>query len=42
MPALEKICARTPAPRAASIYQIHAAGGLGGSTTMVMVVVRSL
>ncbi len=39
---LGKICARTPAHRAASIYQIHAAGGLGGSTTMVMVFVRSV
>ena len=39
MVALEKNCARMPAPRGASIHQIHAAGGLGlgGSTTMVMV-----
>ena len=40
MAASEKICARTPAPRATSIHQIHAAGGLGGSTTVVMVFVR--
>jgi hypothetical protein len=33
---LEKICARTPAPWAASNHQIHTAGGVGGSTTMLV------
>ncbi len=32
--ASEKTCARTPTPRAAMINQIHATGGVGGSTTM--------
>jgi len=35
-----KICGRPPAPRAAWVHQIHAAAGVGGSTTMVMVFVR--
>ena len=34
MKALTKVCARLPTPRAAWIHQIHAAGGVGGSTTM--------
>jgi len=33
---LEKICARTSAPWVASNHQIHTAGGVGGSTTMVV------
>jgi hypothetical protein len=37
-----KICGRPPAPPAAWIHQIHAAGGVGGSITLVMVFVRSL
>ena len=39
MEALEQACARPPAPRAALIHQIHAAGGGDGSTTMVVVFV---
>ena len=42
MAALERTCARPPTPQAAWVHQIHAAGGVGGSTTMVMVFVRSL
>ena len=38
--ALEKIRGRPPTPRAAWVRQIHAAAGVGGSTTMVMVFVR--
>ena len=30
---------RPPTPRAAWVHQIHAAAGVGGSTTMVMVFV---
>jgi hypothetical protein len=37
--ALAKICGRPPAPPAAWIHQIHAAGGASGSTTMVMLIV---
>jgi len=37
MAASERACTRTPTPRVAWIYQIHAAGGASGSTTMVMV-----
>ena len=40
--ALEKICARPPTPWAVWVHQIHAAGGASGSTTTVMVFVRSL
>ena len=36
-----KICTRTPSPQVASIYPIHAARGVSGSNTMVMVFVRS-
>jgi hypothetical protein len=36
---LEKICAKTPAPQAALIHQIHTVRGVGGSTTMVVVFV---
>jgi hypothetical protein len=39
---LRKKCARTPAPWAVTIHQIHAAGGVGGSTTMVVVFVVEL
>ena len=42
MASLERTCARPPTPQAAWVHQIHAAGGVSGSTTMVMVVVRSL
>ena len=38
----KKICARTPAPWTASNCQIHAARGVGGSTTMVVLVVVEL
>jgi hypothetical protein len=37
MAALELACTRPPNPQAAWIHQIHAAGGMGGSTTMVAV-----
>jgi len=36
----EEIRGRLPTPRAAWVHQIHAAAGVGGSTTMVMVFVR--
>ncbi len=39
---LDKVCARPPAPWAAWIHQIHAAGGVGGFTTMVVVFVVCL
>ena len=39
MAATEKVCARLPTPQAAWVHQIHAAGGVGGFTTMVMVFV---
>ena len=42
MEALTKVCARPPAPWAAWIHQIHAAGGVDGSTTMVVVFVVCL
>jgi hypothetical protein len=35
--ALEQTCARLPNPQAVWIHQIHAAEGMGGSTTMVAV-----
>jgi hypothetical protein len=35
--ALEQTCARPPKPQAVWIHQIHAAGGMGGSATMVAV-----
>jgi hypothetical protein len=38
--ALDSICARPPAHQAVWIHQIQAAGGAGGSITMVMVFVR--
>jgi hypothetical protein len=38
---LRKICARPPTPPAVWHHQIHAAGGVSGSITMVMVFVRS-
>ncbi len=38
--ALEQTCSRPPTPHAAWVYQIHAAGGTSGSTTMVMVLGR--
>jgi hypothetical protein len=41
MAALEQTCARPPNFQAAWIHQIHAAGGGGGSATMVMVFARS-
>jgi hypothetical protein len=37
--ALERICARPPTPQAAWVYQIHTAGGVSGSNTMVMLFV---
>jgi hypothetical protein len=37
--ALDNICARPPAPRAAWNHQIHTAGGASGSTTMVVMFV---
>ena len=40
--ASENTCARPPAPWLAWIYQIHAAGGIGGSTTMVVVFIVCL
>jgi hypothetical protein len=40
MAALERTCARPPTPQVAWIHQIHAAGGTGGSATMVMVFAR--
>jgi hypothetical protein len=41
---LEQKCARppTPQPQAACVHQNHAAGGVGGSTTMVVVFVVRL
>jgi len=39
MAATEMVCARLPTPQAAWVHQIHAAGGVGGFTTMVMVFV---
>jgi len=35
-----KIRGRPPTPRVAWVHQIHAAAGVGGSTTMVMVFFR--
>ena len=41
MMATEKLCASPPTPQAAWVHQIHhAAGGVGGFTTMVVVFVR--
>jgi hypothetical protein len=40
MVANEKVCARPPTPGAVWIHQIHAAGGVCGSTTMMVVSVR--
>ena len=40
MAATEKVCARPLTPGAAWVHQIHATGGLGGFTTMVMVFFR--
>jgi hypothetical protein len=37
MAAMEKVCAKLPTPQAASIHQIHAAGGAAGFTTVVAV-----
>jgi hypothetical protein len=34
-----RTCARLPTPQAAWVHQIHAAGGVSGSITMVMVFV---
>jgi hypothetical protein len=42
MAALTKVCARPPASQAAWIHQIHAAGGVSGCTTMVVVFVVCL
>jgi hypothetical protein len=42
MAALTKVCARLPAPWEAWIHQIHAARGVGGFTTMVVVFVVCL
>jgi hypothetical protein len=39
MEALELTCARRPNPQAVWIHQIHAAGGAGGFTTMVAVII---
>jgi len=39
---LERSCARLLTPQAAWVHQIHAAGGVGGYTTMMMAFVRSL
>jgi hypothetical protein len=38
----EKVCARPPIPQVACVHQIHAAGGVGGFTTMAMVFVLLL
>ena len=40
MAAMEKVCARLATPEAAWVHQIHAAGEVGGFTTMVVVFVR--
>ena len=42
MEALTKVCARLSATWVAWIHQIHAAGEVGGSTTMVVVFVVCL
>jgi hypothetical protein len=39
MAAPENVCTKLPTPWAAWYHQIHAAGGVGGSTTMVVVFV---
>jgi hypothetical protein len=39
--ALKDICARPPIPQAVWYHQIHDAGGVSGSITIVMVFVRS-
>ena len=39
MAALDNICPRPPAPPSAWNHQIHASGGVGGFTTMMMVFV---
>ena len=38
--ASEQTCARPPTSQAACVHQIHAAGGVSGSNTMVMVFVK--
>jgi hypothetical protein len=40
--ALERTCTRPPAPWVAWYHQIHAAGGVSGSITMVVVFVHCL
>ncbi len=40
MAALAQTCARPPISQVAWIHQINAAGGMGGSTTMVAVFIR--
>jgi hypothetical protein len=40
MAASELTCVRLPTSQAACVHQIHAAGGVSGSNTMVMVFVR--
>ena len=35
--ATKKVCTRPPTPQASWVHKIHAAGGVGGFTTMVMV-----
>ncbi len=40
MAATEKVCASPPTPQAAWVHQIHATGGVGGFTIMVVVFVR--
>ena len=40
MEAIEKVCARPPTPGVVWIHQIHAARGVCGSTTMMVVFVR--
>ena len=39
MAATTKLCTRPPTPWAAWIHQIHAAGGVGGFITMVVLFV---
>jgi hypothetical protein len=41
MAALEKLFARPPAPLVVWVHQIHTAGGVSNSATMVMVFARS-
>ena len=40
MMATERVCKRLPTPQMAWVHQLHAAGGVGGFTTIVVVFVR--